>query len=434
VESKLDLLIKNGRVVDPSQGLDARADVFISNGEISKIDGRIDESNFEILDAKGCVVIPGLIDAHTHLREPGYEGKEDVASGARAAAAGGVTTVFCMANTNPATDSSILVSGLKERIARKAAINVEVIGAVTKGLKGEELAEIGDLAESGAIAFSDDGRWIANSRIFRSALEYASSFGKIIISHAEDETLAADGYMHEGTFSTKLGIPGIPAAAEDIAVARDIMLAELTGARLHIAHVSTKGVVELIRQAKARGVKVTAEVAPHHLTLTDEAVVGYNTAAKVSPPLRTAEHVEALRQGLKDGTLDIIATDHAPHAYEEKDVEFRYAPNGFTGLETSIAVVLTDLYHTGTLTLEEILDNMSASPSRIFSLNKGSLKVGARADITVLDLNKEWTIEGRKFYSKSKLTPFEGKKCRGKATAAIVNGKIVMKDGIVNAI
>ncbi|MDR0968651.1 MAG: dihydroorotase [Holosporaceae bacterium] len=427
----MNLLIKNGRVVDPSQGLDAIADVLISDGKIAKIDGHIEGSNVEVFDAKGLVVAPGFIDAHTHLREPGYEGKEDIESGTKAAAAGGITTVFCMANTDPVIDSSILVSGLKERIARKAAVNVEVIGAVTKGLKGEELAEMGDMAEAGAIAFSDDGRWIANSRIFRSALEYASAFDKIIISHAEDETLAAGGYMNEGLTSTKLGIPGIPAAAEDIAVARDIILAELTGARLHVAHVSTKGAVELIRQAKARGVKVTAEATVHHMTLTDSAVVGYNTAAKVSPPLRTAEHVEAVRRGVKDGTIDIIVTDHAPHSFKDKDVEFRYAPNGAVGLETSIAVALTDLYHTGILTLEEMIDRMSAAPSRLFSLDRGNLKIGSRADVTILDLNKEWTIEGRKFYSKSKLTPFEGKRRRGKAAGAIVNGKIVMKDGIV---
>jgi dihydroorotase len=427
----LKLLIKNGRIVDPSRKIDAVLDVLLADGRVKSIANAIEDEDAEIYDATGLVVAPGVVDVHVHLREPGQEAKEDIISGTRAAAAGGVTTVACMANTLPAIDSSILVSGLKERIKREALVNVEVVGAVTKGLSGKELAEMGDMALAGAMAFSDDGRHVANSRIFRSALEYAAIFDKIVIVHAEDEAFTANGFMHEGARSTKLGVPGIPAVAEDIAVARDIMLAEFTGARLHIAHVSSKGAVEIIRSAKRRGVRVTGEAAVHHLTLTDELVEGYNTAAKVAPPLRTKEHVDAVRRGLKDGTLDAIVTDHAPHAYEEKDVEFRYAPNGFAGLETSVAVILTDLYHAGLFTLNEIIDRMSVAPARIFSLGAGSLSPGARADLTIIDLDREWTVDSGKFYTRGRVTPFDGKKCRGKAVAAIVSGKFVMKDGVV---
>ncbi len=428
----MKLLIKKGRVVDPSQNLDGIKDILVDDGIVSKIADEIKDDKAEVFDAKGLVVMPGLVDLHIHLREPGHEAKEDIITGTQAAAAGGVTTVVCMANTNPVIDSSILVSGLKERIAREALVNVEITGAVTKGLKGQELSEMGDMAFAGALAFSDDGRFVSNSRIFRSALEYASIFDKTIIVHAEDEDLCVGGYMNESETSTRLGIPGIPAVAEDIAVARDIMLAKSVNAKVHIAHVSSKGAVDIIRQAKKEGVKVTAEAAVHHLTLTDEAVCGYNTAAKVAPPLRTMDHVEALRAGIKDGTIDAIITDHAPHAFEEKDVEFRYAPNGFTGLETSIAVVLTDLYHTGIFTLNEIADKMSCSPARVFDMQVGSLAVGKKADITILDLDKEWTVDSSKFYTRGKFTPFEGKKCRGKAVATIVSGKVVMKDGVVN--
>ena len=428
----MKLLIKEGRVIDPSQDMDAVLDILVENGQIAQIAENIKADGAEVYEAKGLVVTPGLIDVHVHLREPGHEAKEDVITGTQAAAAGGVTTVACMANTKPVIDSSILVSGLKERIAREAYVNVEIIGAVTKGLEGKELAEMGDMAFAGAMAFSDDGHEVRNSRIFRSALEYASIFDKTIIVHAEDEALTANGFMNESATSTRLGIPGIPAVAEDIAVSRDIMLAELTGAKLHIAHVSSKGAVDIIRQAKKRGVKVTAEAAVHHLTLTDEMVEGYNTAAKVAPPLRTMDHVEALREGLKDGTIDAIVTDHAPHAFEEKDVEFRYAPNGFTGLETSLAVVLTDLYHGKIFSLDEIVDKMSTSPARLFGLAAGTLKVGAKADITIFDLEKKWTVDSAKFYTRGKFTPYEGKKCRGKAVATIVGGKIVMKDGVVN--
>ena len=426
----MKLLIKAGRVVDPSQNLDKVMDILVEDGKVVEIAPVIEAATATVIDAAGLVVTPGLIDLHIHLREPGLEAKEDIISGTQAAAAGGFTTVACMPNTKPVVDNSIVISGLKERIGREAVVKVEVIGAVTKGQEGQELAEMGDMTFAGAMAFSDDGHYVQNAKLFSSALEYASIFDKTIISHAEDYKLS-DGYMHEGVVSARLGIPGLPAVAEDIAVARDILLAEYAKAKVHIAHVSTAGSTEIIRQAKKRGVKVTAEVAVHHLTLTDEACASFNTAFKVSPPLRDQVHVEALRAGLLDGTFDAIVTDHAPHAFEEKDVEFRYAPNGFAGLETSVGVVLTELYHTGVLSLTELVNKMSTQPAQVFGLERGSLKVGMPADITILDINKKWQVQSTKFYTRGKHTPYENKECVGAAVMTIVDGKIVMKEGVV---
>lgn len=426
----MKILIKQGRIIDPAQNLDAVMDILVQDGKVAEIAANINCSDAEIFDAQNLVVTPGLIDVHTHLREPGLEAKEDIVSGTMAAAAGGVTTIACMANTRPPVDSSIIVSGIKERAAREGRVKVEVIGTVTKGMQGQELAEMGDMTFTGAMAFSDDGRYVSNSKLFASALEYASIFDKRIISHAEEYKLA-DGYMHEGAISARLGIPGMPAVAEDIATSRDIMLAEYANAKLHIAHVSTSGSTELIRQAKKRGVQVTAEVAIHHLTMTDAEVSGFNTAAKVSPPLRDMKHVEAVRAGLLDGTFDAIVTDHAPHAFEEKDVEFRYAPNGFAGLETLVGVMLTDLYHTGIMPLNLLISKLTVEPAQVFDLERGSLKPGMPADITILDLNKEWQVDSKKFYTKGKHSPYDKKQCRGAAVCTIVNGKIVMKDGVV---
>lgn len=428
----MKLLIKGGRVVDPSQGLDSVLDLMIENGVVTELGEQLpSDAETRVIDAEGLVVAPGLIDLHVHLREPGLEAKEDIITGTKAAVAGGFTTIVPMANTRPVVDSSIIVSGLKERIRREALADVMLVGAVTKGLNGEELAEMGDMAQEGVVAFSDDGHFVENSRLFRSALEYASMFDKPIISHAEDPSLAGDGFMHEGAVSARLGIPGIPDAAEDIAVARDVLLAENTGAHLHVAHVSTKGAVEIIRQAKKRGVKVTAEAAVHHLTLTDEAVSSFSPATKVAPPLRSVDHVQALRAGLKDGTIDAIITDHAPHAFEEKDVEFRYAPNGFCGLETSLGVILTELYHTGEFSLSEIIGKMSVEPAHIFSLYAGSLKIGMAGNVVLIDLNKEWVVKKENFYTRGKTTPYEGKRCRGQAVMTIVRGNVRMKDGEV---
>ena len=424
-------LIKNGRVVDPSQNLDAVLDVLVEDGKIKAVAADIAEAADEVYDASGLVVAPGLIDLHTHLREPGLEAKEDIVSGTMAAAAGGVTTIACMPNTKPVIDTSIVVSGIKERAAREGYANVEVIGAISKGEKGEELAEMVDMAEKGAMAFSDDGHYVKSSRLFVLAAKYISAFDKTLICHAIDPELDAEGYMHEGAVSARTGIPGVPAIAEDIAVARDCIIAEYTGAHVHIAHVASKGAVDIIRQAKKKGVNVTCEVTVHHLTLTDEACASYDSAARVNPPLRSRDHVEAMRAAVLDGTVDAIVTDHAPHAPEEKDVEFRYAPNGFCGLETSLGVVLTDLYHTGVFDLNTVISKMSCEPAKLFKLPGGTLKAGAPADITIMDLDKEWTVDSSKFYTRGKATPFNGKACKGKAIATLLAGKFVMRDGVV---
>lgn len=427
----MKLVLKGGRIIDPAQKLDKVGDVLIEGGVIAAVGGDIDAAGAEVFDARGLVVAPGFIDMHAHLREPGQEAKEDFASGTRAAAAGGFTTVCSMPNTRPAVDNAVLVNGLMRRAELEGVVNVKVIGALTKGQEGKELAEVGDMLLAGAVALSDDGHHVTSAKILRTGFEYAGMFDGLIISHAEEESLVEDGFMHEGAVSAMLGLKGRPAVAEDIAVGRDIMLAEYTGGRLHVAHVSTAGAVELIRRAKARGVKVTAEATPHNLTLTDEAVIGYDPATKVNPPLRSREHVDALVAGLKDGTIDCIATDHAPHAYEEKDMEFRYAPSGFTGLETAVGVVLTGLYHSGRLTLPEIVEKLATAPARVLGLTAGSLKAGAAADVTVLDPEAEWTVDSEKFYTRGKCTPFEGKRLKGRAAATIVGGRLVMRDGEV---
>ncbi|WP_425057675.1 Dihydroorotase [Sporomusa carbonis] len=427
----MKLLIKGGRIINPAENMDMLGDILIENGRITAVGQNLAVQGAEVYDAAGLVVAPGLIDMHVHLREPGLEAKEDVASGTRAAAAGGFTTVACMPNTKPVVDNSILVSGLIQRGQTEGVVNLKVIGALSKGLEAKELAEIGDMIQAGAVAISDDGGYLDNTRLLRTGLEYTSMFGRPVITHSEDEGLAGEGFMHEGAVSAMLGMKGRPAVAEDIAVARDIMLAEYTGASVHIAHVSSKGAVEIIRQAKRRGVKVTAEVTPHHLTLTDDELKSFNTAFKVNPPLRSADHVEALIAGLKDGTIDAIATDHAPHAFEEKDVEFRYAPSGFAGLETALGVVLTGLYHTGKFTLSEIIDKMSYAPAKILGLESGVLKAGAPADITIIDPEYEWTVNCINFYTRGKHSPFESRNLKGKALITIVNGSIIMQNGEV---
>jgi dihydroorotase len=427
----LKTLIKNGRLVDPSQHLDAIKDVLVEDGFVKTIADHIDEPADEVYDATGLVVAPGFIDVHTHMREPGLEAKEDLVSGTMAAAAGGITRVACMPNTKPVIDTSIVVSGIRKRAAEEGYVHVEVIGAITKGEKGKELTEMGDMAMRGAMAFSDDGHYVEDPQIMLRAARYVGAFDKALICHDIEEGMSHAGYMHEGVVSARLGIPGIPSIAEDMAVARDAIIAEYTGTHIHIAHVASKGAVEIIRQAKKRGVPITCEAAVHHLTLTDEMCASYSTASRVSPPLRSWDHVEALREGLKDGTIDAIVTDHAPHAPEEKDVEFRYAPNGFCGLETSVAVVLTELYHKNVLTLPQVVEKMSTRPAELFGLAAGTLKPGSHADITILDLDKEWTVDSRKFYTRGKVTPFEGKHCKGKAAATMIDGQFVMKDGVV---
>ncbi|MPL81525.1 Dihydroorotase [bioreactor metagenome] len=427
----MKLLIKGGRVICPEQRLDETADILIENGLIAAIDQDLSISDAQIYDAQGLVITPGLIDMHVHLREPGLEAKEDIASGTRAAAAGGFTTIACMANTKPIVDNSILVSGLQQRAQFEGVVNVKVIGALSKGQEGKELAEIGDMILAGAVAISDDGHDVHNAQLLKNALEYINLFDKVIISHAEDESLAGEGFMHEGAVSARIGLKGRPSVAEDIAVARDIMLAEYSSSAIHIAHVSSKGAIDLIRQAKNRGVKVTAEVTPHHLTLNDETVSSFDPAFKVNPPLRSDDHIAALVEGLKDGTIDAIASDHAPHAFEEKDREFKYAPSGFAGLETSLGVVLTSLYHTGKFTFMEVIEKMTLAPAKILRIGAGTLREGTIADITIIDPDYEWVVDSAAWYTKGKHTPFNGVKLKGKAVATIVGGNFVMRNGEV---
>lgn len=420
----MKLLIKGGRVIDPANKIDGIFDILVEDGKIDKISSLIPHptSLIPVIDASGKIVVPGLIDIHVHLREPGYEWKETIKTGTAAAVAGGFTSVVCMANTSPVNDEPSVTEYILKKAREEGSCNVFPIGAISKGLQGEVLANIGELKEAGCVAVSDDGRPVMNADLMRRALEYASSFGLTVISHAEDLTLARGGTMNEGVTATRLGLKGIPNAAEDVMVARDIALAELTGARLHIAHVSTKGAVRIVRNAKARGTKVTAETAPHYFTLTEEAVDGYNTSAKMSPPLRTKEDVDAIKEGLRDGTLDCIATDHAPHDPDSKDVEFPSAANGIVGLETSLPLTLR-LVEEGVLTLSQAIERLTVNPAKALGLNKGTLSVGADADIAVIDLDDEWIVEPLKLRSKSRNTPFAGWKMKGRAVVALVAGK-----------
>lgn len=427
----MKLLLKGGRIIDPSNKMDKIADILIENGKISKIRKDIKADDAEIIDAAGKIVTPGLIDMHTHMREPGQEAKEDLASGSRAAAAGGYTTIATMPNTKPVIDNAILIKGLQEKAKEEAVVNIEIIGALTKGQKGEELAEVGDMSEAGAVAFSDDGHYVDKAKVLLNGLDYLKTFNKIIISHAEETSLVEDGAMNEGHKSAMLGMKGRPSVAEDIAVMRDILLAEYAQAPIHIAHISTKNAVEFVRQAKKRGVQVTAEATPHNLTMTEDMVNLADSSTKVNPPLRTDSDVNAVLNGLLDGTIDAIVTDHAPHAVEEKDREYKYAPSGFPGLETALGVLLTDLYHTGKADLPLIIEKMSSAPAKIFGLNKGTLSKDAIADITIIDPDLEWTVDKDKFYTKGSHSPFVGRKLKGKAISTIVAGRIIMQNGII---
>ena len=427
----MKLLLKSGRVVNPATNFNDMVDILIEDEKIVKIGADLQSDDAEVFDATGLIIAPGLIDMHVHLREPGQEAKEDIGSGTRAAAAGGITTVACMPNTSPVIDNSVLVQGIAQRAQQDGVVKVNIVGALSKGQEGKELAEIGDMLEAGAVAITDDGHYVDSAKLLMNGLDYIARYDLPIISHAEDNTLTEDGVMHEGAVSAMLGMKGRPAVAEDIAVSRDILLAEYTNARIHIAHISSKGAVELVRQAKKRGVKVTAEVTPHHLTLTDEEIKNFNVAAKVCPPLRSKDHVQAMIEGLKDGTIDAIVTDHSPHAFEEKDREFKFAPNGFTGMETSLGVILTNLYHTGIMTIDEIIEKMSVAPAKILKLDAGNIEIGKIADLTVIDTEKTWKVDSNKFYSRGKFTPYDGEELKGKAVATIVNGKIVMENGII---
>jgi len=423
----MNLLIKNGRVIDPSQNIDDALDILVEGGTVKEIGkGLKSESGVEVIDAKGCYVTPGLVDMHVHLRDPGLEYKEDIVTGTRAAAAGGFTSVACMPNTSPVNDNKTVTSYIISKSKSEGLVNVFPVGAITKGSKGESLSEMGELKEAGCVAVSDDGHPVANAELMRRALEYARGMGIMVISHAEEKALVGEGVMNEGFVATELGLKGIPWAAEDVATSRDVYLAEFTGSPVHIAHVSTKGAIRIIRNAKARGVKVTCETAPHYFSLTDEAVRGYETNAKMNPPLRSAEDVASIKAGLKDGTIDAIATDHAPHHLDEKDIEFNLALNGIIGLETSLPLSLR-LVDENFLTFSELIEKMSLNPSKILGIDRGSLKVGSIADITIIDPNASWSVTESGLSSKSKNSPWLGQTMKGGASCTIVAGKVVYR-------
>lgn len=426
-------LIKGGRVIDPANNIDAVMDVLAEDGKIAQVGENLSADGAEVVDAAGKIVTPGLIDMHVHLREPGQEAKEDFGSGSRAAAAGGYTTVATMPNTRPVIDDAALVKAMQKRAEESAVVHIEIIGAVTKGQKGEEMAELGDMTEAGAVAFSDDGHFTKSAKVLLNCYDYLRTFDKIIINHEEESSLVEEGVMNESHRSAMLGMKGRPTVAEDIAVARDIMLAEYADARVHVAHISSGRAVDLVRQAKKRGVKVTAEATPQHMTMTDELVVLSDSSTKINPPLRSQSDVDAVLEGLKDGTIDMVVTDHSPHAQEEKDREYMYAPSGFPGLETALGIMLTDLVHQGKLDLVTLIERMTAAPARVFKLKAGSLAVGMPADIAVIDPDLEWVVDDKKFYTKGSHSPFIGRKLKGKAVMTFVDGKLVMKDGEILA-
>jgi dihydroorotase len=424
------LLVKGGRVVDPSQGIDAALDVLLADGKVEKLDARLSARGAEVIDADGLVVCPGFIDIHTHLREPGREDKETIATGTRAAAAGGFTAVCAMPNTDPVNDTAGITRAIVEKARAEGAVRVYPIGAITRGQKGEELAEFGDLQEAGCVALSDDGKPVASARIMRRALEYARTFDLVLIDHCEEPTLAEKACMNEGPVATLLGLRGVPAAGEAIMVERDVLLAELTGGKVHIAHLSAAASVDAVRRGKARGVKVTAEATPHHLFLTDEAVrqTGYDTSTKMNPPLRSEADRAAVLEGLRDGTIDCIATDHAPHTVDDKNVEYDQAAFGVVGLETAVPLCLDRLVGPGLVDLRQLVALLSMNPARVLGLPGGTLAPGSPADLTLLDLAKRRSVDPARFASRSRNTPFGGLALRGWPAATIVAGRIVWKD------
>ncbi|MDD2371720.1 MAG: dihydroorotase [Firmicutes bacterium] len=423
-------LIKDGHVIDPANSLDDIMDILIVNDKISKIEKNIDANvECEIINAKGLKVFPGLIDMHVHLREPGFEHKETIQTGLAAAAKGGFTTVACMPNTKPAIDDRTIVEAL-DRKARGAKVNLKVIGAATKNIDSDQLTEMGDMKEAGIVAISNDGKPVKNAYITRRVLEYAKKFDLILIEHCEDESMANGGFIHEGYYSTILGLKGIPRESEDLIVARDIALAKMTGGKVHIAHMSSKNSVQLVREAKIKGINVTAEVTSQHLVLTDQVVESFDTSTKINPPFRSEDDREALLAGIIDGTIDLIVTDHAPHARWEKEVEYAYAPFGVVGLETSLSLMYTKFVKTGIISYNTLVEKMANNPGRIFKLG-GELKIGADADITIFDPNKEWVVNPDVFYSMGRNTPFKGWNLEGEVVHTIVKGDFALKDGKV---
>ena len=427
------LLIQGGHVIDPGR-INGIADVLIEQGKIAAVganltaQGKGKNGSVQIIDARHKLVLPGFVDLHVHFREPGFEYKETIKSGTAAAAAGGFTAVCCMPNTQPVNDSQAITEFILEKARIAGNARVYPVGAITKGSEGKELAEIGDLRRAGCVAISDDGQPVMNSLVMRRAMEYALAFDLPVIDHCEDLHLSEGGCMNEGVVSTQLGLQGVPAAAEDVMVSRNLALAELTGARLHLAHLSTAGSVRLVREAKARGIRVTAEACPHHFTLTEEAVRGFNTLAKMNPPLRAWDDVQAIKEGLRDGTIDVIATDHAPHATQEKLQDFAAAPNGIVGLETALSLTLV-LVEEGVLTLESAVAKLTKAPARAFSLNAGTLASGVDADVVIVDPQETWEIDPSRFRSKSRNTPFAGWKVKGRVHATLLGGRIVYESG-----
>ncbi|MFI5304605.1 MAG: dihydroorotase [Nitrospiria bacterium] len=425
----MSLFIKGGRLIDPKNGIDKIKDIVIEDGRIAEI---IDPSigtaaGGEVISASGMIVSPGFIDLHVHLRDPGQEYKEDIRSGTESAAAGGFTTVCCMPNTQPINDNETVTQYILEKAKKEGIVNVVPAGAITKGSKGEELAEIGKLKEAGCVALTDDGWPVMNGEMMRRSLEYAKAFDLVVMPHCEDKHLSAGGVMNESRISTEMGLRGIPCQAEEVMIARDILLAELTQCRIHFAHVSSEGGVRMIREAKKRGIAVTAETCPHYFTLTDDAIIGYNTNAKMNPPLRSIKDREAVKSGLSDGTIDAISTDHAPHSPDEKEQEFDKAPFGIIGLETVLPLSLT-LVRDGRISLPQMISLLSINPANILKIKKGSLELGACADITLFDPDEDWVVDANKFKSKSRNTPFDGWKMKGKIKFTIVSGKVVYRN------
>lgn len=426
----MKILIANGHLIDPIEGQNSGTNLLIENGKVSAWLGReeLAPGDAEIFDATGLVVAPGFIDMHVHLREPGQEHKETIASGCSSAVAGGWTSVCPMPNTNPVNDNAAITRYMIEQAERAKLANVFPIGAITKSSDGSELAEMGEMKAAGAVAVSDDGRPVPNAGIMRRAMQYARDFDLTVIDHCEDRSLSSGGVMHEGKVSLLLGLKGMPALAEEIDVVRDILLAKETGAHIHLAHISTKGSIEAVRRAKNEGVNVTCEVAPHHFTLSDRAVEGYDTNTKMSPPLRSEEHLEAILDGIKDGTIDVIATDHAPHHSDEKALEYDQAPFGITGLETAVGLAFNELVHKGVIDLVRLVEMCSANPAKIFGLpGRGTLKPGSAADISILDPNLIWTYSNSGSASKSRNTPFDGWQFHGAAVATFVGGQLVFQ-------
>ena len=422
------ILLSGGQLIDPSANLDDKGDVLIVDGKLESIGGNISRPDeCDVVDCAGMIVSPGFIDVHCHLREPGREDVETIATGARAAAAGGFTSVCAMPNTDPVTDNQAAVGFVMRQGAKANAARVYPIGAISLGQHGKALAEFGEMVGAGAVAVSDDGKPVVSAQLMRTALEYARTFRIPVIDHCEEPTLAAGGAMNEGIVSARLGLRGIPAEAEEIMVIRDILLARRTGGHVHLAHMSTKGSVELIRWGKERGINVSAEVCPHHLSLTEDRVGAYDTNAKMNPPLRTAADVAALQEAVKDGTIDLVATDHAPHHYDEKEREFADAPNGIVGLETALAVIVTNLVETGILSYSQMVDRMACTPARLFNLPGGSLRRGTVADVTVFNPAESWSVDPSTFLSKGRNTPYAGMRLRGKAVCTIVAGQIVYR-------